>query len=165
MWGMLLAAGLGFAADPPPAPEFPKGAVWAQGEPVKLADRAGKVTVVHFWTNGCVNCVRNYPLYRAWGERFKDKPVLLVGVHTPEFASEAPLATVKAKLAENKLLFPTVLDTDQTIWAAWRNRYWPCIYLVDKAGKVRHRWEGELHLKTPEEAKFAGHIDALLAEK
>lgn len=72
---------------------------------------------------------------------------------------------MKAKLAENKLTFPVVLDTDRAIWQAWENQFWPCIYLVDKAGKVRHRWEGELHLKTPEEAAFARHIETLLAEK
>ncbi len=147
------------------APEFPKGATWVQGEPVKLADPKGQVTVVHFWTNGCINCVRNYPLYRAWGERYKGKPLRIVGVHTPEFASEAPADTVKAKLADNTFTFPVVLDTDKAIRRAWENQFWPCIYLVDKAGTVRHRWEGELHLTTPDEATFAGHIAALLAEK
>ena len=143
----------------------PDDAVWVQGDPVKLADSKGQVTVVHFWTNGCINCIRNYPLYRAWAERYKGKPLRLVGVHTPEFASEAPAAVVKAKLADNKLTFPTVLDPDRKIWAAWRNRYWPSIYLVDKAGRVRHRWEGELHLKSPDEATIAGHIETLLGEK
>lgn len=57
------------------APEFPKGATWVQGEPVKLSEPKGEVRIVHFWTNGCVNCVRNYPLYRAWGERYKGKPL------------------------------------------------------------------------------------------
>ena len=163
MFAALVA--LSLVADPLPAPEFPKDAVWVQGSAVKLSEPKGNVTVVHFWTNGCINCIRNYPLYRAWGDRYKGKPLRLVGIHTPEFASEAPAATVKAKLAANKLTFPVVLDTDQGIWRAWQNRYWPCIYLVDKAGKVRHRWEGELHLKTPEEAKIAEHIETLLAEK
>ena len=163
MFATLLA--LSLAADPSPAPEFPKGATWVQGDPVKLSEPKGTVTVVHFWTNGCINCVRNYPLYRAWGDRYKGKPLRIVGVHTPEFASEAAAEVVKAKLADNKLTFPVVLDTDKAIWRAWENRYWPCIYLVDKAGKVRHRWEGELHLKTPEEATVAGHIETLLGEK
>ena len=85
-----------------------------QGEPVKLADPKGRVTVVHFWTNGCINCVHNYPLYRAWGERHTGRPLRIVGVHTPEFASEAAAETVKARLAENKLTFPVVLDTDKS---------------------------------------------------
>jgi thiol-disulfide isomerase/thioredoxin len=148
--------------DRPRAPAFPPAATWVQGGPVVLADPNGHVTVVHFWTNGCINCIRNYPLYRDWADRYKGRPVRLVGVHTPEFDHEAPADVVRKKLADNKLTFATVLDTDRRIWAAWRVRYWPTIFLVDKAGRVRHYWEGELHLRTPQEAAFAGHIATLL---
>ena len=152
------------AADAPKAPEFPADAVWLQGGPLKPADLRGRVVVVTFWTNGCINCIHNYPLYREWAERYADKKFTLVGVHTPEFDSEAPAAVVRAKAKENKLEFPIVLDTDKAIWKAWENKYWPAIYVLDKEGRVRGKWDGELHLKTDAERRFAARIEALLKE-
>jgi peroxiredoxin len=148
-----------------PAPEFPGGLEWLQSKPLKLADLRGRVVVVHFWTNGCINCIRNYPAYRDWQTRYAGKGVTIVGVHTPEFRSEAPAARVRARARENGLKFPLVLDRGARVWRAWGNRYWPTIYLVDKKGRVRYRWEGEIHLDTAAGRGFARHIDELLAEK
>ena len=164
----VVLAGCAAPAAPPdgkPAPDFPADAVWLQGGPLKPADLRGRVVVVTFWTNGCINCVRNYPLYREWAARYADKKFTLVGVHTPEFASEAPAEVVRATAKENKLTFPVVLDSDMAIWKQWNNKYWPAIYVLDKKGRVRHAWDGELHLKTEGEKKFAAQIEALLAEQ
>jgi peroxiredoxin len=147
------------------APEFPEGVEWVQGGPLKVADLRGRVTVLHFWTNGCINCIHNYPTYRAWQEKYADREVTLVGVHTPEFRSEAPAERVRQAARVNKLKFPIVLDTGSRIWEAWGNRYWPSVYLIDRQGRVRYRWEGELHLDTAAGRRFARHIDELLAEK
>jgi peroxiredoxin len=148
-----------------PAPEFPKEVEWLQGGPLKFADLRGKVVVLHFWTNGCVNCVRNYPAYRAWQEKYAGKDVTLVGVHTPEFEREAPAERVRARARANGLKFPIVLDDKARVWKAWGNRYWPTVYLIDRKGRVRYHWEGELHLDTADGKRFAALIDELLAEK
>ena len=133
-------------------------------KPLKLADQKGKVVVLHFWTHGCVNCVNNYPHYRAWQEKYKDaKDLLLVGVHTPEFDAEKDVDRIKERMTKNKLAFAVAVDNDGATWKAWGNRYWPCVYLVDKAGRVRYRWEGELGDGGAK--KMAGLIDALLAEQ
>jgi hypothetical protein len=71
------------------APEFAGVTEWLNSKPLKLADQKGKVVIVHFWTNGWINCIHNYPHYRAWQEKFKDsKNLVIVGVHTPEFEAE-----------------------------------------------------------------------------
>jgi peroxiredoxin len=155
----------GTAVKPWPAPEFPAGAEWVQGGPLKLADLRGRVAVVHFWTNGCINCIHNYPAYRAWQAKYDTKQVTIVGVHTPEFDWEALAKRVRQKAKDNGLKFPVVLDPDAKVWKAWGNRYWPAVYLVDKKGQVRYAWEGELHLDTAAGKRFAAHIDELLAEK
>jgi peroxiredoxin len=155
----------GTAVDASPAPELPKDAVWLQGGPLKWADLRGRVVVLHFWTNGCINCIHNYPTYRSWHEKYAKKDLTIIGVHTPEFEAEAPAERVRRKAKENDLKFPILLDTKARVWRAWGNRYWPSIYLIDKAGRVRYRWEGELHLDTAEGRRFAAHIDDLLAEK
>jgi len=122
------------------------------------------VVVVHFWTNGCINCIHNYPYYRAWQKKYKDdKNFLIIGVHTPEFDAEKDVARIKERMAKNKLTFAVAVDNGGANWKAWGNRFWPAIYLVDKNGTVRHRWEGELGnegYKT-----VTAQIDELLAEK
>jgi thiol-disulfide isomerase/thioredoxin len=147
------------------APEFPAGLEWLQGGPLKLAELRGRVAAVHFWTNGCINCKHNYPVYRAWQEKYDSKKFVLVGIHTPEFAAEAPADRVKKAARDNGLTFPIVLDPQAAAWKSWGNQYWPSIYLVDKRGRIRARWEGELHLDTADGRRFAATIDALLKEQ
>jgi thiol-disulfide isomerase/thioredoxin len=131
-----------------PAPEFPQKTQWIQSEPLKLADLRGRVVIVQFWTFGCINCIHNYPVYKAWQEKYADKAV-----------------TISSKARENGLKFPIAIDNDKRIWKDWDNHAWPSIYLVDKKGRVRYNWEGELHLENPEARQFAARIDDLLAEK
>ena len=170
--GLGLALGTWFAVNradakpdekPMPAPEFTGVTEWLNAKPLKLADQKGKVVIVHFWTNGCINCINNYPHYRAWQEKYQDeKDYLMVGVHSPEFDAEKKLDRIKDRMAKNKLTFAVAVDNDQKNWQAWGNRYWPCVYLVDKAGNVRERWEGELGDEGYK--KVTKQIDALLKE-
>jgi thiol-disulfide isomerase/thioredoxin len=160
--GASARAGDSLRATPP---EFPPGIPWVQAEPLKLANLRGRVVVVHFWTFGCINCIHNYPIYKAWQEKYTGKGVTIIGVHTPEFANEADVARIRAKARENGLKFPIAVDNDRSVWNSWGNRYWPSIYLVDKKGQIRYRWEGELHLQDQEGRQFASRIDELLAER
>jgi peroxiredoxin len=169
---VLLGSGLGIWAaigrggdgeKAPAAPEFSGVSQWINSQPLKLADQKGRVVVVHFWTNGCINCIHNYPHYRAWQDKYKDnKDLALVGVHTPEFDAEKDVARIKERATKNRLTFAIAVDNDRATWKAWGNRCWPCVYLVDKAGKIRYRWEGELGddgYKT-----MTKRVDLLLAE-
>ena len=147
------------------AQEFPQGTKWLQSKPLTLASLRGRVVVVHFWTFGCINCIHNYPVYKTWQAKYAGKEVTIVGVHTPEFANEADVDRVSAKARANGLKFPIAVDNDSRIWKRWDNRYWPSIYLIDKKGQVRYRWEGELDPKSVKGREFVSRIDALLAEK
>jgi thiol-disulfide isomerase/thioredoxin len=153
------------ALEPAAAVEFPEDARWLQSKPLKLGDLRGQVVIVHFWTFGCINCVHNYPVYKAWHEKYADKGVTIIGVHTPEFAREADVDRVRSKARDNGLKFPIVIDNDSRIWKSWENNYWPSIYLIDKKGRVRYHWDGELHLEKAAGRQFASRIDELLAEK
>lgn len=165
----LLVAGWAVRGEKPAAkaadaaPEFAGVTDWVNTKALKLADQKGKVVVVHFFANGCINCVNNYPHYRAWQEKYKDeKGLLIVGVHTPEFAAEKDVARLKDRMAKNKLTFAVAVDNDTATWKAWGNRYWPCAYLIDKSGRVRERWEGEFGGEGYK--KLTSKIDALIAE-
>jgi peroxiredoxin len=146
-----------------PAPELTGVTEWVNSKPLKLADQKGKVVVVHFWTNGCINCIHNYPHFRAWQEKFRDNENFrIIGIHTPEFDSEKDVDRIKDRLAKNNLTFPVAVDNNRANWEAWGNQYWPALYLVDKAGNIRHRWEGELGDEGYK--KLTEQIDELLAE-
>lgn len=156
------------AAMPDPgskaAPEFPQGTQWLQSKPLTLAALRGQVVILHFWTFGCINCVHNYPVYKAWQEKYAGKGAMLIGVHTPELPEEADVARLRVKIRDAGLKFPVAVDRNREIWNAWGNEYWPSIYLIDKRGRVRYHWDGELHLDHPEDAHFAARIDELLRE-
>jgi thiol-disulfide isomerase/thioredoxin len=128
--------------SPEPAPSLTGTSWWNTQVPVKLG--GGKVTIVHFWTFGCSNCQANQPVYKAWTEKYRGTNVQIVGIHTPELASERKLRNVATYIRQEKILYPTVFDADSINWTNWRNRFWPAVYIVDKAGKMRYMWEGEL---------------------
>jgi len=83
------------------APEFAESTQWLQSKPLTMASLRGQVVVVHFWTFGCINCIHNYPVYRAWQEKYAGKGVTLVGIHTPEFEREADVKQVGVKAERN----------------------------------------------------------------
>nr|WP_307727038.1 redoxin family protein [Telluria mixta] len=115
--------------------------------------------MVDFWTYSCINCIRTLPYIRAWAERYRDQGLVVVGVHTPEFRFEQDLTNVNAAIGRFGIDFPVAVDSDQRIWRAWNNRYWPAYYLVDAAGRVRYHQFGEGDYARTESA-----IQSLLAE-
>lgn len=148
------------------APEF-EGRAWlnVNGEPPLLRGRRGKVTVVHFWTYGCINCKRNLPVYHRWHERFADKGVAVVGIHTPEFDHEAQPANVARRVKEFGIAYPVLPDPDQLNWRRWKQQFWPAVYLVDRKGMIRYRWDGEMNFSNLDgERKMTRLIEQLLQE-
>lgn len=146
------------------APEF-SGKQWLNSEPLSLAARAGKVTVVHFWTFGCINCKHNLPSYENWRKQLSGRDVAIIGIHTPEFEHEKDAANVKNKVAQLRITWPVLLDPLMENWRRWEQQYWPCVYLVDKKGRVRYRWDGELEYGGANgERIMLGLIEKLLAE-
>jgi peroxiredoxin len=148
-----------------PAPELRDVTDWVNSEPLSMAKLRGKVVVVHFWTNGCYNCVNNYPHYKAWQERYAGKDVVIIGIHTPETSGERHIERIKAQASKHGLKFPIAVDNNLSNWNAWENRVWPTVYVVDRRGVVRYGWEGELSYKgAAGEETVRKAIDALLLE-
>jgi peroxiredoxin len=166
---LVAASALGAEPEPinlrVPAPELAGISDWVNSDPLTLAQLKGRVVVLHFFTRGCINCIRNYPHMKSWHADFKGKNVTVLGIHTPEFDAEKNLERIKAKAKENGLLFPIAVDNDAKTWRAWSNRWWPCVYLIDKSGVVRYRWDGELNWRdVMAEPVMRKKIEALLAE-
>jgi len=133
--------------------------------PLTLAARVGQVTVIHFWTFACWNCKDNLPIYNRWHERFGGRGVALAGVHTPEFDYERVPANVRAKVKEFGITRAVLLDNGYVNWRRWSQRSWPCVYLVDRKGRIRVRWDGEMnHGGLRGEERMTAEIERLLAE-
>ncbi len=133
--------------------------------PVRLKGLAGKVVLVHFWTLGCINCKHNLPAYNAWREQFKDASFLIVGIHTPETDYERDIGHLRQAVQERAIRYPVLIDNAGTNWDRWHQQYWPAIYLVDKHGRIRDTWSGELEFDhAGGTAKLTKEIKELLAE-
>jgi peroxiredoxin len=167
-YGTLLGEAFDFTKvvkSPAWAPEFVGIEEWINTEPLKMADLKGKVVVVHFFAFGCSNCINNYPWYREWHDAFAGQDVVLVGIHTPETQTETDNKLLRDSLEHHKLEFPVAVDKEKKMWQAWYNGIWPSVYLVDREGRVRYWWYGELDWQGGGNQKVARRqIEELLTE-
>ncbi len=102
-----------------------------------------KVVLYDFWTYSCINCIRTFPYLKAWNDKYADKGLLIIGVHSPEFEFEKDPNNVKMAVQKYNLTYPIVLDSDHRTWDAFSNRYWPAEYITDDMGHIRHTNFGE----------------------
>lgn len=113
-------------------------------DPFKIADFVGKkVILVDFWTYSCINCQRTLPYLTAWWDKYSDKGLLIVGMHTPEFEFEKIKENVEHATAQFGVKYPVVLDNDRATWDAYQNLYWPHKYLIDIDGFIVYDHVGE----------------------
>ncbi len=111
--------------------------------PLSAADIRGKVILVNFWTYSCINSLRALPYVRSWAEKYKDRGLVVIGVHTPEFMFEQDIANVRQATASLGVAYPVGTDNDYGIWRAFHNEAWPAFYFIGADGRVRHRMLGE----------------------
>lgn len=125
------------------APGFAGAVSWLNTAPLNADELRGKVVLVNFWTYSCINCIRTLPYVRSWAEKYRDQGLVVVGVHTPEFAFEKKVENIRQAATRFGIDYPIAVDNDFKIWRAFRNSYWPAIYLVDAQGRIRHTQFGE----------------------
>jgi len=111
---------------------------------ITLKELVGKkVILIDMWTYSCINCQRTIPYLNAWYERYKDKGLEIIGVHSPEFAFEKKFENVQRAVEKFSIKYPVVLDNDHATWNAYSNRYWPSKYLIDIDGYIAWKHFGE----------------------
>lgn len=116
---------------------------WLNSPPLTPEALRGKVVLVDFWTYSCINCLRAIPYVQAWAEKYKDQGLVVIGVHSPEFAFEKDVGNVRKAVADLEIAYPVAIDNDYAIWRAFRNQYWPAHYFIDADGVIRHHHFGE----------------------
>jgi thiol-disulfide isomerase/thioredoxin len=115
---------------------------WLNSPPLTLASLRGKVVLVDFCTYTCINWLRTLPYLRAWSEKYR-QGLVVVGVHTPEFAFEKNVDNVRRALQQMKIEYPVAIDNDYAVWRAFSNNYWPALYFIDARGRTRQHHFGE----------------------
>ncbi|MGA3237321.1 MAG: cytochrome c biogenesis protein DipZ [Bryobacteraceae bacterium] len=140
---MMSSTASGGANGPQTLPDLSGAVAWVNSPPLNRNELKGKVVLVDFWTYSCINCLRTLPYIRAWAEKYTDSGLVIIGVHTPEFAFEKDPDNVRRAVRELNVTYPVALDNDYKIWKAFSNSYWPADYLVDSFGKIRYHHFGE----------------------
>jgi len=124
-------------------PSLSGAVAWLNSPPLSGQALRGKVVLVDFWTYSCINCLRTLPYLRGWATKYEPHGLVVVGVHTPEFAFEKDLSNVRRAVQELRITYPVALDNNYAIWQAFNNQYWPAEYLIDADGRIRHHHFGE----------------------
>jgi thiol-disulfide isomerase/thioredoxin len=143
-----------------PAPELTNETWLNVDAPLHIADLRGKVVIVEMWTLGCINCQHVIPSLKDWYSKYKDEGLVIIGNHYPEFSYEADLNNLKDAIARYGIQYAVAQDNDGATWRAYKNQYWPTLYLIDKQGRIRYVHIGEGNYKETED-----NIKALLEEK
>jgi cytochrome c biogenesis protein CcdA/thiol-disulfide isomerase/thioredoxin len=133
----------GSSSENAPDPLSLGSGVWLNSEALTLSGLRGKVVLVDFWTYSCINCLRTLPYLRSWHEKYAPEGLVIVGVHSPEFAFERSEANLRKATADLKVQWPVAMDNDFGIWKAYENRYWPSHYLYGRDGTLEDTHFGE----------------------
>ena len=142
-----------------PAPELANSTWLNVDAPLRLADLRGKVVILEMWTFGCINCQHVMPSLKEWHARYNEQGLVIIGNHYPEFSYEEDLNNLKDAIARFDIQYAVTQDNEGDTWRAYKNHYWPTLYLIDKQGHIRYVHIGEGRYKETEE-----NIKALLEE-
>ena len=141
------------------APEWNNTTWLNRDAPLRLRDLRGNVVALEMWTFGCINCQHVIPSLKQWHAAYADQGLVVIGNHFPEFSYEGDLENLKQAVAQAGIEYAVAQDNDGVTWRAYRNQYWPTLYLIDKRGHIRYVHIGEGAYEETER-----NIQALLAE-
>jgi thiol-disulfide isomerase/thioredoxin len=116
---------------------------WLSEVPGGPQSLRGKVVLVNFWTYSCINSLRALPYLKAWNARYRDKGLVVVGVHAPEFRFEQDAAKARLAFRQLGVTYPNVQDNGFAVWQQFANQGWPGFAFIDAKGHMRAYRIGE----------------------
>jgi thiol-disulfide isomerase/thioredoxin len=152
------------SAELPVAPPLTatRADAWINSPPLSWPGLRGKVVLLEFWTFGCSNCRNTLPWLKAVDTKYRNQGLVIIGVHTPEFAHERVPANVQQAVRDLGIRYPVMLDPAFEYWKRLNNRYWPAFYLIDRHGRIVATAIGELHAGEPRGDRFEAQLRAEL---
>jgi len=126
------------------APEIPHGLDWFNVDrPLSLvSDLRGKIVILDFWTQGCINCLHVIPDLHRLEDEYPDS-LVVIGVHWAKFDHERTSSAVKHAVQRLEVRHPVVNDDYEYLRQAYRVRAWPTLVLIDPLGRVVGSHSGE----------------------
>ncbi len=125
------------------APPFPRGAQWLGSEPLEMAALRGRAVLVEFWDCCRPHSLRTLPYLKEWHERYRERGLTIVSVHSPGFAVSADEANVRDAVERLGIVHPVLLDTGFALWREYENAGWPGRYLWGVDGMLVDYHYGE----------------------
>ncbi|HKR60162.1 MAG TPA: redoxin domain-containing protein, partial [Pyrinomonadaceae bacterium] len=107
-----------------------------------------------------INCRNTLPFVKSWHDRYRERGLTVIGVHSPEFAQERIIENLRREVASLGIRYPVLTDNDYKTWDAYGVSAWPTTFLLDKQGRIRLKHVGEGDYEETERL-----IQELLAEK
>ena len=141
------------------APELATGD-WINSQPLKLNELRGRVVLIDFWTFGCINCRNTLPHIKSLDDRYRQKGLTVIGVHSPEFDEERKVEHLRREVSSLGIRYPVVTDNAYQTWNAYKVEAWPTAFLLDKQGRIR--W---MHIGEGDYDEAERQVQKLLAEK
>jgi hypothetical protein len=117
--------------DTIPAPPFPRGLPWVNTAPLRMDKQIGRPVLVEFWDFCRVNSLRTLPYMKAWHERYADRGLRVIGIHTGGFAPSQDEANIRRAVERLQVPYPVVIDAELELWDIYGNQGWPARYLWD----------------------------------
>ncbi|AGA65217.1 DipZ protein [Liberibacter crescens BT-1] len=133
----------GTLETPYPAPKFIGLITWLNSKPLTIEELKNKVILIDFWTYSCINCIRTLPYIKRWYRDYREKGLIIIGIHAPEFEFEKNVANVNNAIIRYHIEYPVALDNNLDTWTSFKNLYWPAHYLIDQKGRVVYKHFGE----------------------
>src|SRR5687767_951725 len=110
------------------APDFTGADGWINtAAPIKIEDLKGHVVVLDFWTYCCINCMHVFPDLKFLEDKYRDKPFVVIGVHSGKFDQEKDAQHIKNAVLRHNIEHPVAVDSEYAIWKAYGVRAWPTL--------------------------------------
>ncbi|MEM3791267.1 MAG: thioredoxin-like domain-containing protein [Candidatus Micrarchaeaceae archaeon] len=139
--------------------EIPEEFEWINSKRIKVEELKSHVVVFDFWTYCCINCIHMVPVLRKVEEKYKGKPVVVIGIHSAKFSEESEKKNIEEAVKKYGIRHPIIVDKNMRIWDSYGIDAWPTILIFGPDGKIIFRKAGEAEEKEIEDA-----IDKALKE-
>lgn len=123
--------------DDPAAPDFTLTDQF--GKEHRLSDYKGKVVLLNFWATWCKYCVQEMPDLQKLHEKYsaqEDPQLVLLAVAAPGQGGEQDAEGIKAYLETNGYTYPTLMDTDGSVFKTYGASALPTTFVIGRDGSV-----------------------------